>query len=303
MTRSTYFNPFEDTLDALGDGVQSYFVNKHLAQESGMSDINAERSSIFLGALGTLGSIGSKYADQRQRRASMYNQKGEDYIRVPHYNDYHYQSVNPYNTSAFQEGGESAPGFDYSEAYDNWMAGSPEIANETSTNAIPEDYVEFTEEGDLHDDDPDLFFHNQQFALEGLFQQLYPDEYDPRAFEDDYDPTEDLFSDEFSFPFSPGDGQTPLPISPIVERLVQNGISVGSINTGEHNRGSLHPLGKAVDLPASTNGGPAGLRKIYQYLNSPEGQRAYPGIKVFDETTRPAGQKVWSGPHLHIQID
>lgn len=83
----------------------------------------------------------------------------------------------------------------------------------------------------------------------------------------------------------------------IGEAVKPFGGTIGSTTGGQHNVGSLHGSGNAVDIPLGD------WRNI-----SPENQQAMidrlsqqPGIKVRDERQRPAGQKVWGGPHLHVE--
>lgn len=95
--------------------------------------------------------------------------------------------------------------------------------------------------------------------------------------------------------------QTELPVKPLIDQFNSIGIKVGSINTGQHNPGSKHFSGKAFDIPGSKNGGREGLYKIYNYLNSSEGKRQFPNIKVINEIDAPAG-KIGTANHLHIEL-
>lgn len=69
---------------------------------------------------------------------------------------------------------------------------------------------------------------------------------------------------------------------------------VTSTTGGRHNKGSLHPLGRAIDVDSK------GMSDDYVDRITQEAKRS--GIQVIDERRRPAGQKVWSNPHLHLQI-
>ncbi|WP_241757820.1 peptidoglycan-binding domain-containing protein [Myxococcus landrumensis] len=72
----------------------------------------------------------------------------------------------------------------------------------------------------------------------------------------------------------------------------QHGLHVTSDIGGRHNPGSLHPLGRAIDV--RTRGVPSA--RIDAFIAD---ARAH-GYRVRDERTRPRGQAEWSGPHLHI---
>jgi len=311
MYKRPSFNPFEDDfLDNVSDGVMSYYVNKHLALDRGETENRAERSAMFLGALGTLSSASNSYANQRRRMEGLARQQEKEYYRIPHYNDYHYQSVNPYNTSAFQEGGALPEEFNYDQAYDDFFNESPQ---EAQYSVYP---MDVQEEGDDFLVHPDDLYHAQQDSYSQLLGEMFPG-LDP-TFSDRPDYLDSFVYSEFGTDnmedfFNMGQQTTPeggfstsssgLHISPVVNKLEELGIKTGSINTGTHNVGSKHYTGKAVDLPASTNGGADGLRAIYNFLNSPEGKAYFPNIRVHDEISKPAGQRVWSGSHLHIEMD
>lgn len=75
------------------------------------------------------------------------------------------------------------------------------------------------------------------------------------------------------------------------------GATVGSTKGGEHNPGSLHYDGRALDIPlgaSATDAVRANADRMIADLSNK-------GYTVRDERTRPAGQKVWSGPHLHVE--
>ena len=95
-----------------------------------------------------------------------------------------------------------------------------------------------------------------------------------------------------------------MPISPVLNTLSQLGLKPSSVNTGEHSPNSKHYHNEAVDLGLNTTfgGDQKKMDAFYQYLQSPEGQRMFPNIKVRDERARPQGQKVWSGSHLHLEV-
>jgi uncharacterized protein YcbK (DUF882 family) len=61
-----------------------------------------------------------------------------------------------------------------------------------------------------------------------------------------------------------------------------------------HNKGSFHPLGRALDFSVRGKS-PA---QVAQFISELREQ----GFTVFDERTRPAGQRVWGGPHVHAQF-
>ncbi len=66
-----------------------------------------------------------------------------------------------------------------------------------------------------------------------------------------------------------------------------------SAGTG-HNRGSLHYVGRAIDIRTNDMSD----EEIDAFIDA--ATRA--GIHVRDERERPAGQAVWDGPHLHLSV-
>ncbi|WP_342377995.1 peptidoglycan-binding protein [Myxococcus stipitatus] len=72
----------------------------------------------------------------------------------------------------------------------------------------------------------------------------------------------------------------------------QHGLHVTSTTGGRHNPGSLHPLGRAIDV--RTRG--VSAARIDAFIADARAA----GYRVRDERTRPRGQAEWSGPHLHI---
>ena len=109
----------------------------------------------------------------------------------------------------------------------------------------------------------------------------------------------DIYDQKYAQPDSQNNDD--IPVRPLVDQFSSMGIQVGSINTGKHNPGSKHYSGRAFDIPGSKNGGKEGLYKIYNYLNSPEGKRQFPNIKVINEIEKPAG-KTGDANHLHIEL-
>jgi len=84
------------------------------------------------------------------------------------------------------------------------------------------------------------------------------------------------------------------PLSKMLDFASKEGLRVTSTTGGHHNLGSLHPAGRAIDV--GTNGlSPETINKIIQDAKQN-------GIQVRDEREHPAGQAIWSGPHLHLQI-
>lgn len=86
------------------------------------------------------------------------------------------------------------------------------------------------------------------------------------------------------------------PFYDTVRQIIQPfGARVTSTSGDTHNRGSLHPLGAAMDI---------GVKEY-----TPERQAALlaalqadPRLRVLDERVHPQGQAVWSAPHFHIEI-
>ena len=85
-------------------------------------------------------------------------------------------------------------------------------------------------------------------------------------------------------------------VSERYREIASNGRSLGfrvtSTTGGTHNRGSLHPRGRAVDFSV---GG-----KSDAQVNLFMAEMRARGYRVRDERTRPRGQRVWRGPHIHV---
>ncbi len=74
----------------------------------------------------------------------------------------------------------------------------------------------------------------------------------------------------------------------------QHGFTVTSTTGGSHNTGSAHYQGRAVDVRTRDHS----AAEVEQFMR--EARAA--GYHVGDERRRPAGQRVWSGPHVHLEI-
>ena len=139
----------------------------------------------------------------------------------------------------------------------------------------------------IYADNPGMSYENKDSLMKWLFEEQPLQTY--------------TVNDIYNQQYSQQQGQQELPIQPVINQFQQMGIGIGSVNTGQHNPGSRHYQGRAFDIPGSKNGGREGLYKIYNYLNSPEGKRQFPNIKVINEIDKPAG-KVGTANHLHIEI-
>jgi hypothetical protein len=84
-----------------------------------------------------------------------------------------------------------------------------------------------------------------------------------------------------------------LPYKAMVRLAKKHGLTVTSTTGGRHNKGSLHGRGRAIDV--RTRG--VSSRKLQAFMREARQQ----GFQVMDERVRPRGQKVWSGPHIHLQ--
>jgi len=73
----------------------------------------------------------------------------------------------------------------------------------------------------------------------------------------------------------------------------ERGLTVTSTKGGRHNPGSQHYQGNAVDVRTKD--------QPDDYISDVMKQAAALGYRVRDERTRPAGQKEWGGPHLHLE--
>lgn len=81
----------------------------------------------------------------------------------------------------------------------------------------------------------------------------------------------------------------------ILKAALPSGFSISSgFATKGHNKGSLHYTGDAVDISI----GGKSTAEVNAMIKSMRGK----GFSVNDERTRPKGQKVWGGPHIHASI-
>lgn len=70
--------------------------------------------------------------------------------------------------------------------------------------------------------------------------------------------------------------------------------TITSVTGGRHNKGSLHGQGRALDVSVRGKANEEIERMMRAARDS--------GFGVRDERTRHAGQKVWSGPHIHLEL-
>jgi type VI secretion system secreted protein VgrG len=71
------------------------------------------------------------------------------------------------------------------------------------------------------------------------------------------------------------------------------GFTVTSTTGGDHNPGSAHYEGNAIDVRTNDKTD----AQVTAFIAAAQAR----GYTVRDERTQPAGQAVWSGPHLHLQ--
>lgn len=80
----------------------------------------------------------------------------------------------------------------------------------------------------------------------------------------------------------------------LVDFARARGFTITATNGGRHNPGSAHYRGLAADVRTRDKTS----AQVEQFMR--EARAA--GYIVHDERRRPPGQRVWSGPHLHLQI-
>lgn len=73
----------------------------------------------------------------------------------------------------------------------------------------------------------------------------------------------------------------------------EHGLTVTSTTGGKHNTRSKHYQGRAIDVRTRD----VSKARLDAFMDAARAA----GYTVRDERTRPAGQKVWGGPHLHIE--
>ena len=80
----------------------------------------------------------------------------------------------------------------------------------------------------------------------------------------------------------------------LTEFAKENNLQVGSTTGGRHNKGSLHYSKNAMDIKGSGAFDDARVRALSHLA-------AERSLLLRDERRRPKGQKVWGGPHIHIE--
>lgn len=80
----------------------------------------------------------------------------------------------------------------------------------------------------------------------------------------------------------------------IVAFAHEQGFTVTSTTGDKHNKNSAHYKGKAADVRTKDKT----PEQVEQFIKLAKKR----GFKVRDERSRPAHQKVWSGPHLHLEV-
>jgi hypothetical protein len=83
-------------------------------------------------------------------------------------------------------------------------------------------------------------------------------------------------------------------VNAMVALAKANGFTVTSTTGGKHNSGSLHSKGLAIDVRTRDKSS----KQVEAFILEMENN----GYKVRDERIKPPLQKVWSGPHLHIEV-
>lgn len=81
----------------------------------------------------------------------------------------------------------------------------------------------------------------------------------------------------------------------LIEFCVRNGLFATSARDGHHNVGSKHYEGKAIDFRSR------GLTEEFVAHLERDAQQS--GLTLRDERQRPPGQKVWNGPHWHLETN
>jgi hypothetical protein len=90
----------------------------------------------------------------------------------------------------------------------------------------------------------------------------------------------------------------PVDLHGVDQRLLdfadRNGLHITSGRGGLHNLHSKHYLGEAIDVRSR------GLTEAFvEHLERDARQH---GLTLRDERNRPLGQKIWGGPHLHLEV-
>lgn len=197
--------------------------------------------------------------------------------------------IQNYLKKRFQDGGEQST----EPQYESWQQGyEAKIEdNPTKANSV-EDYIK---------DNPFDYDMIEQFGQ--LFSEKSEVIVDPQVEEwNIWNNYEDSSVSQNNY-FNQPQEESVNNIIPIVNQLQSMGLKPSSVNTGEHNENSLHYQNRAVDLGLNTTFG-GNENKMQEFINKqlPLLKQQYPNLKLRDERTKPNGQKVWSGSHLHLEL-
>jgi hypothetical protein len=84
----------------------------------------------------------------------------------------------------------------------------------------------------------------------------------------------------------------------VEQAIAPYGAKVTSTTGGQHNVGSLHASGRAMDIGMGASATDAIRAQAPQLIADLQNR----GYTVRDERTHPAGQAVWGGPHIHVEV-
>lgn len=169
------------------------------------------------------------------------------------------------------------------------LEGIPESDDLYSDNFVSPYEIKEQVENELKTESPGENIQGNSTLMSWLFES---NDFEPHTISD-------IYFDRYN-----NSSKQDLPINPVVEKLKKMGLNPSSVEGGTHNTNSLHMKGKALDLGLNSTfgGSQQKMNEFYDFLNSPEGKRQFPNIKVRDERKKPIGQKIWSGSHLHLEL-
>jgi hypothetical protein len=251
----------------------------------------------------------NRQKQMNEQKEMMANRKANDYMpamsKTYAYNTF---SENPYNNSYFDEGGEQEQVQYTDDSYSDYNDNED---NSNSYNDFDYDTSSYNQNNyaDITGGYSPFDKNEDDELINALLSSMLEDDDDMNFFFGD-DNSSSVSNYESGFnssrfssnPTLPASSSS-LPIQPVIEHLESIGLKPSSVKSGDHNKRSKHYSGHALDLGLNTSfgGDHEKMREFIDYFNN-ELKPKFPNLRLLDERKKPANQRVWNGPHLHLEL-